>query len=179
MPDPSHAAAGVRARAAVPELIVREARPDDAAAISALVTSLARYFLADPDDPGAAAAFFATIAPDAMAQRLADERYRYHVAEADGVVAGVVGVRDADHLYHLFVAERFHGRGIAGRLWATAQRQARAQGNPGRFTVNSSPYAVPMYERMGFVATDGPRVQDGIAFLPMRLDRADAPADAG
>ncbi|HEV3051256.1 MAG TPA: GNAT family N-acetyltransferase [Longimicrobium sp.] len=156
---------------AADSVVIREARVEDAEAISALILSLARYFLADPHQPEAATAFLATLDSAAMAQRLADERYRYHVAEADGVVAGVVGVRDADHLYHLFVAERFHGRGIGARLWDAAQRQARAQGNPGRFTVNSSLYAVPVYERMGFTAVDGPQVHDGIAYLPMRMDR--------
>ncbi len=150
--------------------ILREARLDDAGAISALILSLSRYFLADPDDPEPAAAFLAALAPDAIAEKLADGRYRYHVAEVEGALAGVVGVRDAAHLYHLFVAEPFHGRGIAARLWDTARRQARAQGNPGRFTVNSSMYADPVYERLGFVATDGPQVQEGVAFLPMRLE---------
>lgn len=160
-------------------VVIREARPEDAEAISALILSLARYFLADPDDPGAAAVFLSTLDPPAMAQRLADDRYRYHVAEADGVVAGVVGVRDADHLYHLFVAAPFHGRGIGARLWDTAQAQARAQGNPGRFTLNSTLYAVPVYQRMGFVATDARQVYEGIAFIPMRLDLTSTPTDAG
>lgn len=154
--------------------LIRPAGPHDAEAISALILSLAPYFLVEPDRPESAEAFLATLAPAAMAERLADDRYRYHVAEADGVLAGVVGVRDASHLYHLFVAEPFHGRGIAARLWDTARRQARAQGNPGRFTVNSSLYAIPVYERLGFVATDVRQVQDGVAFLPMRLDGAGA-----
>lgn len=150
-------------------LTIREARPDDAGAISALVTSLLRYFLADPERPEDAAAFVETIGPAATAERLADARYRYHVAEVDGALAGVVGVRDAGHLYHLFVAEPFHGRGIAGRLWNVARREARAAGNPGRFTVNSSRYAIPVYERLGFTPTDVLQVQDGIAFMPMEL----------
>jgi GNAT superfamily N-acetyltransferase len=156
---------------------LRAARPEDAGAISALITSLSRYFLADPDDPGAAAAFFRTISPAGMAEILASGRYRYHVAEAEGVLAGVVGVRDAGHLYHLFVAEPYHGRGIAARLWETAQREARAAGSPGRFTVNSSRYAIPFYERLGFTATDALQVKDGLAFLPMqRLDPPAPPA---
>ena len=42
-------------------------------------------------------------------------------------------------------------------------------GNPGKFTVNSSLNAVPVYQRFGFVA-NGPVVQKhGIAFQPMLL----------
>lgn len=151
------------------DVSIREARAEDAEAISALITSLAHYGLADPDDPGAASAFFATVTPDAIARALAQERYRYHVAEADGALAGVIGMRDAAHLYHLFVADGFRGRGIASRLWQTALREAVEQGNADGFTVNATRYALPVYERMGFVATEPLRTEAGLAFIPMRL----------
>lgn len=154
-----------------PPPVIRAARVEDAEAVSVLITSLSRYFLADPDDPGAAAAFLATLTPSAVRERLRDERYRYHVAEVDSELAGVVGMRDAAHLYHLFVAEPFHGRGIAAALWDAARREALASGNPGEFTVNSSPHAIPVYERFGFRAAGALQVADGIAYLPMRLAR--------
>ena len=149
-------------------LRIREAGPEDAPAVAALIGSLARFFLADPDAPEAAAAFFRTITPQAIAGYLAGGRFRYHLAEVDGELAGLVAVRDDSHLYHLFVAEAFHRRGIARRLWAVARRAALDAGNDtGRFTVNSSLFAVPLYRGLGFVATGEPRVQDGIAFVPM------------
>lgn len=151
------------------EPIIREGTPDDAERISALIASLARYFLADPDDPGAAEAFFQTIAPVAIADCIAGRRFRYHLAEVGGELAGAVGVRDAGHLYHLFVAERFHGRRLGSRLWAVARRAAEADGNTGRFTVNSSMYAVGLYERLGFTPAGPAQVQNGIAFMPMEL----------
>lgn len=154
-------------------ITLRAARGEDADAISALITSLAHFGLADADDPGAAAAFFATVTPAAIAAALADARYRYHVAEAEGALAGVIGMRDGGHLYHLFVAEPFRGQGIAARLWGRARAEAVAQGNPGRFTVNSTRYAVPVYERLGFVAADALQVREGLAYLPMRMDPPD------
>jgi hypothetical protein len=49
------------------------------------------------------------------------------------------------------------------------QRRLLAAGNHRGFTVNSTPYAMPVYERFGFKAT-GPRVETrGIAFVPMEL----------
>jgi GNAT superfamily N-acetyltransferase len=154
----------------VPEaLILREAAPGDAEAISALMHPLLRYALADPDRPEEAAAYSHVISVGFVAAALASDRYRYHVAEVDGEIAGVVAVRDGAHLFQLYVAEPLHGRGIAARLWDTARRDARARGNPGRFTVNSSRYAIPVYERFGFVATDALQIKDGIAFLPMLL----------
>lgn len=143
---------------------LRPATPADAPAIGALVRSLARYFLADPERPQDAEAFFRTLFPEAIAANLEGGRFRYHLLEADGALAGVVGVRDGSHLYHLFVEERFHRRGLATRLWEHARRDA---GDPERFTVNASLIAVPLYERLGFAATGPVVVQDGIAFRPM------------
>jgi GNAT superfamily N-acetyltransferase len=157
----------------------REASPDDAEAISALIVSLADRFLADPDDRAAAEPFFAAHGPEALRRTLSDDRFRYRVAEAgadeeDREVVGVVGVRDGSHLLHLFVAERHHRRGIAGRLWALAKAETLAAGNPGRFTVNSSLGALPVYERFGFVVAGEEVRKDGVAFVPMVLDERQA-----
>jgi predicted GNAT family N-acyltransferase len=80
-----------------------------------------------------------------------------------------VAMRDNRHLYHLFIAPRFQGQGLARTLWNTVRLAALASGNPGHFTVNASLTAVPVYERFGFVA-NGEKVEThGIAFLPMKL----------
>jgi GNAT superfamily N-acetyltransferase len=152
------------------DLTIREATPDDAGRISTLIASLARYFLADPERPQDAAAFFETITPATIADSIAGGRYRYHLAEGAGELAGIVGVRDAGHLYHLMVAEPLHGQGIASTLWDIAKEAAASDGNTGRFTVNSSVNAVPVYGRFGFVATGAVQVQNGIAFVPMELN---------
>ena len=39
------------------------------------------------------------------------------------------------------------------------------------FTVHSSPYAVPIYHKLGFVDTDTERVEDGIRYTPMKYTR--------
>jgi GNAT superfamily N-acetyltransferase len=150
-------------------LPIRAATPDDAPAIAALVLSLARYFLADPERPENAENFFRTITPAVVAENMRGGRFRYHVAEDDGALAGVVAMRDGAHLYHLFVAERLHRRGLATRLWERARDEALATGNPGRFTVNASLFAIPLYERLGFGASAAPVIQDGIAFQAMEL----------
>ena len=147
---------------------IRPATIDDAAAISALVLGVSSFFTVSPDGSGAEE-FLATVAPDAIGGYLALERFAYRVAEEDGVLAGVVAIRDNAHLYHLFVAPAHHGRGLARRLWNEAMNAALRAGNPGEFTVNSSLYAVPVYERFGFRPT-GPRVDEhGIAYVPMKL----------
>lgn len=146
---------------------IRKAVVADAPAISQLMGRVAHFFTLHPDGQGAEA-FLQTISADAIAGYLADARFTYFKAMEGGVLAGVVAVRDGSHLYHLFVDPRFQGRGWSRRLWDHA-RTAVAALNPGYFTVNATPYAAPIYERFGFVAT-GPRVETkGIAFIPMRL----------
>lgn len=147
---------------------IRRATPADAAAISALILSVSRFFTVHPDGEGAEE-FLAKVSPEAIGGYLASPRYAYRVAEEEGALAGVVAIRDNAHLYHLFVAPAFHGRGLSRRLWDAAREAALRAGNPGEFTVNSSLYAVPVYQRFGFRPT-GPRVEElGIAFLPMKL----------
>lgn len=92
----------------------------------------------------------------------------YHVAEDDTALAGFVAVRADSHLFHLFVDKRWHGQGLARRLWDTARAAAEARGGPGQFTVNSSNYAVPVYEAFGFVRTAPTQCVKGLYFNPMR-----------
>jgi GNAT superfamily N-acetyltransferase len=148
---------------------IRPATIDDAAAISALILGVSRFFTVHPDGEGAEE-FLAGVSPEAIAGYLASPAYAYRVAEEeDGALAGVVAIRDNAHLYHLFVASAHHGRGLSRRLWDEAREAALRTGNPGEFTVNSSLYAIPVYERFGFQPT-GPRVDtQGIAFVPMKL----------
>lgn len=150
-------------------LVIRDAATADAPAIAALIASLAHHFLADQDDPGSAATFFKTVSEDAIVCYLSDPRYEYAVAEADGILLGVVGMRDATHLYHLFVTEPFQRRGIAAALWTYVRGRAQSKSSVRYFTVNSSRSAVGFYEHLGFTATGPPAVKDGIAFLAMRL----------
>jgi acetyltransferase (GNAT) family protein len=60
----------------------------------------------------------------AAIERFMRNGFRYHVAEFDERVIGVVGVRDNKHLYHLFVATPFQGRGLGRRLCENKRGQA-------------------------------------------------------
>jgi GNAT superfamily N-acetyltransferase len=70
---------------------------------------------------------------------------------------------------HLFVAPEFHRRGVAAALWERAKTDAIAAGNSEGFSVRSSEFAVPVYERFGFSVVGERREKDGIVFVPMRL----------
>jgi GNAT superfamily N-acetyltransferase len=82
---------------------------------------------------------------------------------------GVVGISEPSHLYHLFVAARLHGRGLGRRLWEFARAQWPASSGPRTWTINASRYAVPVYERFGFVATGPLQAKGGVLSVPMEL----------
>ena len=141
---------------------MRPARAIDAPAISALICDLLPFMTLDPGGIGAER-FISTLSTAAIAGYVLDERYHYQVGWLDGQLAGVVAVRDGSHLFHLFVARALHGQGLARQLWAAIQDDSVC------YTVNSSIYAIPLYEKLGFVATSAQIEADGVAYLPMRL----------
>lgn len=146
---------------------IRQATPDDAGPVSALIQALSGPLLASPDGHGAEP-FLASISMTAIAGIIASTRFRFWVVDTGLDPVGVVALRDCNHLYHLFVAQAFQRTGLASRLWSTAHAAALQSGNPGNFTVNASVNAVPVYQHFGFLAT-GPELRShGVVFVPMR-----------
>ncbi len=144
---------------------IRPAVLADAPEISALITGVSRFFTLEPDGRGAGA-FLKSITTEAIAGYIGDPGYHYITAFEENTLAGVAALRGGNHLFHLFVAPAFHRQGLARDLWEEIKKSA-APGTS-EITVNSSPYAVPVYERFGF-AVAGPRTEAaGIAFIPMK-----------
>jgi len=143
----------------------------DAEAISALILGLSDPFFLEPSRAGAEP-FLASVQPEAQRRYLQAGNYVYRVARSEGQLAGVVALRDNAHLFHLFVAKPFQGQGLARRLWQVVRAEALQAGNTGRFTVNASLNAVPVYERFGFVRQGDVQRVHGIAFQPMRAELA-------
>ena len=143
----------------------------DAEAIGSLILGLSDPFFLDPSRSGAGP-FLASVQPESQRRYLEAGNYSYHVARSQGQLVGVVALRDNAHLFHLFVAKPYQGLGLARRLWQVVQAEALQAGNPGRFTVNASLNAVPVYERFGFLRQREVQRVHGIAFQPMSLQPA-------
>lgn len=147
---------------------VRSATEADARRVSSLIHCLSKPFMLSPDGTGAEL-FLESISEQAIHGYIAGNRFLYLVSEVEDQLVAVAALRDNSHLYHLFVAPAYQGKGLGRRLWLLVKDAGLRAGNTGRFTVNSSLNAVAVYERFGFVAT-GPRVEKhGVAFVPMQL----------
>lgn len=144
------------------------AKIEDADLISALISSVAHYFTLHPQGIGAER-FLKTIQPSSIADYLASDDFLYLVAFVEDDLAGVIAIRDNKHVFHLFVAPEFQRQGIAKRLWSFAKEAAIHAGNINGFTVNSTEFAVPVYENWGFKVVGERNEIDGISFVPMEL----------
>jgi GNAT superfamily N-acetyltransferase len=82
-------------------------------------------------------------------------------------LTGIIATRGNNHICMLFVKKEYHRRGIARRLFQTVEERCKDQNSASNITVNSSPYAIEVYHRLGFIDTDKEQTVNGIRFTPM------------
>ena len=147
---------------------IRPASTDDVVAISALLYSLTEKFVAAEFPARAAKALLVSMLPVGI-HKLMQSGCRYHVAESDGRIIGVICMKDNKHLYHLFVAADQQRKGVARNLLQTAMAACREAGYAGEFSVNSAVSTQKVYEKLGFVAQPVKRTREGMITIPMVL----------
>ena len=111
---------------------------------------------------------------------LDDRDYRKEICvygAFDGaVLVGMLATRqNGEHITLFFVDGNYHRRGIGKALFALAVQDNRS----GRMSVNSSPYAVQIYPRLGFRPTGEEKAADGIRFTHMELELLDVVDENG
>lgn len=93
---------------------------------------------------------------------------KWYGAFDNGNLAGVLTMREPQHIGGFFVKADYQGKGFGRMLFDTMKRDYEKQ----EFTVNSSPYAVEIYEHLGFVKTNSEQIVDGIRFTPMKYNNS-------
>lgn len=89
-------------------------------------------------------------------------------AFAQEEIVGVIATRSGGiHIALFFVDGKYHRQGIGKQLFQTVW----AKCSFGKMTVNSSPYAVLIYHKLGFHETDIEQVVNGLRFTPMELEQ--------
>lgn len=151
------------------QFTIRKARTEDASQVSELIGRVAYCFASSASDE-VAPWFLESVTSSAIAEYINDAKFNYLVGLVGPVLAGVIAVRDTTHVHHLFVAPEFHRKALATKLWERAKADALASGNKEGFSVRSSEFAVPVYERFGFRVIGARAEKDGIVFVPMKLE---------
>jgi GNAT superfamily N-acetyltransferase len=147
---------------------IRSATLADSERISNLIYVLAEKYITHELTPEGATTLLSSLRPNEIKQYI-ESGIKYHLAEIEDELVGVIAVKDNSHLYHLFVDEHYQRKGIASLLWSVAQEACLLKGNPGIFTVNSSSFALPIYEKLGFIVQEGQQEKDGVIYIPMKL----------
>ncbi|MGN0407405.1 MAG: GNAT family N-acetyltransferase [Bacteroides sp.] len=92
-------------------------------------------------------------------------KLRFYGAFDGSRLVGTLCMREPQHIGGFFVKADYQRKGIGRALFETMRRDYDKQ----EFTVNSSPYAVKIYEQLGFRATDSEQLVNGLRFTPMIL----------
>ena len=103
---------------------------------------------------------------DEFYKSIHDENYlsmlSVYGAFSNGELVGVIATRNnGKHIALFFVEGRYHCQGIGKQLFQTVRTD--------KMTVNSSPYAVPVYRKLGFESVDTEQSVNGLRFIPMEL----------
>lgn len=105
-----------------------------------------------------------------MVEKVHQGEMKFWGCYLNNYLVGVVALRTGQHISLLFVRDKFHHLGVARKLMNVAINTVVIENPQVRaVTVNSSPYAVGFYKKLGFVPLGPEQRADGIRFTSMRL----------
>lgn len=92
------------------------------------------------------------------------DRLEMYGAFIQGEMAGVIATRNrGSHIALFFVDGKYHRQGIGRKLFETVIRESASE----KITVHSSPYAVEVYKKLGFVPDGAEQAAEGMRFTAM------------
>lgn len=144
----------------------RELKREEIEPAMALVWQVFSEFEAPEYSAEGVETFRAFIQPEEISALLDAGELRIWGAYAEGSMRGVLAEKGTGHICLFFVLKEFHGQGIGRALfdcYLAVCRRVQVQ----YMTVNSSPYAVPIYRKLGFSDTAPEQLTNGIRYIPM------------
>ncbi|MBP2649818.1 MAG: Histone acetyltransferase HPA2-related acetyltransferase [Firmicutes bacterium] len=110
------------------------------------------------------------ILPENIRGRCATGKFSMLCCKDDAELVGVISMRNNQHVSLLFVKKTYHKLGIASSLFKLARERCLMKIPHLRcITVNSSPYAIGFYEKIGFTVSRPEQHLYGISFIPMQI----------
>lgn len=149
------------------DFIIRKAAKDEWEEAMAVAYRTFRKFEADEYTPEGVRNFVDFISDNGLYKMFLIDEYLLWVAVADEKIVGLISIRSKRHISLLFVDEKYHHRGIATALMQEVIRTLTDK-NEKEVTVNSSPYAVGFYHKMGFEDIGKEHMDSGMIITPMR-----------
>lgn len=141
---------------------IREIREEEIAKALFLVWQVFQEYEAPDYTKEGVREFYKSIHDESYLSKL--DLYGAFVGEK---LVGIIATRNAGtHIALFFVDGKYHRQGIGKHLFQTVQNKCCSD----KMTVNSSPYAVPVYHKLGFTDTNAEQTVNGLRFTPMELD---------
>lgn len=143
----------------------------DASLVPAVSEMVLRTFdtYLDDVDPAGAQTFYDIASTTSLGKEMADGEIMWVALDGDEV-AGFLGMSGTRHLKYLFVDGKHHRKGIARKLWETGKQSCLERDDSDAvFTVNSSDYAVAVYESLGFHKSGERQIKKGLVFTPLNM----------
>ena len=148
----------------------RQMKAEDILEVNNLVTRVFDESVAPEYSAEGVREFYRYIEPTAFRERAQANHFGL-IAVVQTKIVGMIEMRGYNHISLLFVDRNYQRRGIAKHLFSQAIQICQAhKPQPSEISVNSSSFAVPIYEKLGFDRVGGRQVRNGIGFVPMLLD---------
>ena len=154
------------------ELEIRRLTPEEIPAAMELAMETFLRFEAPDYGPEGVQAFRRTVIEnEEFLEKCRSGENRMWGALHGDTPAGLFAMRGESHICLVFTHHAYHRQGIATALFHRVIADVRKDNpNMKRITLNSSPYGLPFYLRMGLYPTDMERTIDGIRFTAMAYD---------
>ncbi|HPJ38982.1 MAG TPA: GNAT family N-acetyltransferase [Spirochaetota bacterium] len=149
-------------------MVIRSFRPGDERFLSTLVSTVFMRYIAPDYSREGIDEFLKYVRENDILERVIEGNHYIYIALQGRTVVGVIEIREYRHISLFFVNGKYHRRGIGSLLMKNALELCRVM-NPIllRLSVNSSPFAVPVYEKLGFHIEADEMEKNGIRFTPM------------
>lgn len=148
---------------------IRNAYREEWQAAMALAWKTFLRFEADVYSPEGVKNFENFITDSTLYRMFVMGAYQMFVAVEHSRLVGMITLRDTTHISLLFVDEAYHRQGIGRGLIGYLADYLRTEVGAERVTVNSSPYGVGFYHKMGFRDIRPEETKDGIIYTPMEF----------
>ncbi|WP_196139133.1 GNAT family N-acetyltransferase [Aliikangiella sp. G2MR2-5] len=145
------------------------AHESDALDISNLIIESVSKFITNEFTAQGRKLMLSSMTEDSIRKNL-QQGFTYFLAKdsRDRKLIGVVGMKSPDYLFHLFIEESSHNKGIATQLW----QEALVWSDATEISVNASRYALKFYQKLGFIKVDEMKDVNGVIYFPMKYFRS-------
>lgn len=141
------------------ELFIGKAKTLDALRLSVISKDLTKYIF----EKEAPKWFEDELSQESFKERILSEEYEHFVYVIKDEIVGFIAIKDKTRLFHLFVDEKYHKKGIAKELW----QYIKENFDVSNMSVNSSIYAIKTYESFGFEINGEQKEYLGLKYQPM------------